>query len=159
MNHHAPLPVATDGEAANPGPRWRARGPRSIDARERRLLRNNARLSSASVAAPAAVLAETHWDRVSIMQVNIRGLISHAAELVGRLRLLPTLPLMLCLNETFLNKSVGEVPVEGYTCVSRHDRADGRWGGGVATYVQSEFAQQVTSLGTSDSAERERESG
>ena len=44
MKSHAPRPVATDGEAANPGPRLRRRGPRSAAAqkqrRERRVSRS-----------------------------------------------------------------------------------------------------------------------
>ena len=70
---------------------------------------------------------------MSILQINVRGLVSHAAEVMGRLRLLPGLPMLLCFNETFLNKSVGELAIEWYACVSLWDRDDGRDCGGIAT--------------------------
>ena len=87
--------------------------------------------------------------------MNVQGLVSHAAEIAGRLRLLPKPPMLLCINETFLDKSIGEVQIEGYSCISRHDRADGRRCGGVATYALSKYSHQVTCLGASCNAERE----
>ena len=31
------------------------------------------------------------------------------------------IPALVCLNETFLDKSIGEVPLEGYSLVARRD--------------------------------------
>ena len=42
----------------------------------------------------------------SIFFVNIRGLLSHLAELTAALRILEVLPGLVCLNETFLDTSV-----------------------------------------------------
>ena len=96
---------------------------------------------------------EAHRD-FSIMHINIQGLLSHCAELVARLRLLRSAPHILCFNETFLDCSVGEVVIEGYACVARRDRRDGRRGGGVAVYALREVSQQVTLLAESVAAER-----
>ena len=79
------------------------------------------------------------------MFFNIRGLASHLAELVATLKLMSTTPAIVCLNETFLDSSTQELEVEGYECVARRDRADGRQGGGVAVYARKQFSNSVTS--------------
>ena len=54
-------------------------------------------------------------------------------ELVGYLMLMKKRPSILCLNETFLDKSIGDVVIEGYTLASRLDLKDGRQCGGIAS--------------------------
>ena len=44
--------------------------------------------------------------------------------------------------------------IEGYKLTSRHDRADGRQGGGVAVFALEILAHKVTHLGDSTVAER-----
>ena len=60
----------------------------------------------------------------------------------------------MCLNETFLDLSIGEVLVEGYTLIGRRDRNDGRWRGGVAVYCAAQHADYITLLHISDESER-----
>jgi hypothetical protein len=96
------------------------------------------------------------WQASSFVlwHVNIQGLISSCAELVARIRIAKVKPHIICLNENFLDKSVGDVTIEGYTIVGRRDRSDGRKCGGVAVYVQSRLAECVTLLQKSITHER-----
>ena len=98
------------------------------------------------------------WQKSNFVlwHVNIRGLISHRAELTARIRMAKKKPQILCLNETFLDASVkdGVVEIEGYSIVGRRDRRDGRKCGGVAVYVQSQMAASVTLMQDSDTHER-----
>ena len=64
---------------------------------------DNIRRSSADEA-PGQAGAQI-FKAFSLLHCNIRGFISHRAELEGQLRLLPTLPSVICLNETFLDES------------------------------------------------------
>ena len=57
--------------------------------------------------------------------------------------MLPSLPHMVCLNETFLDESVERIELGGYTMVSRRDRDDGRSGGGIAVFALDCVAGQI----------------
>ena len=63
-----------------------------------------------------------------VLHVNIRDWISHAAELVARLRRLKEKPDLICVNETFLDRTLEHRTLEGYSLVARRDRSDGRLG-------------------------------
>ena len=133
---HSPPPTETDGEASQPGPRLRRRGPRSREAQDRRLHRNQARSKeSAHVSARHAVLAD---ETLTIWLLNVRGWTSAAAEVTALLRLADKKPGLLCLNETFLNRTTKNVVLEGYTLVARRDRADESGWGGVVTQHAAE---------------------
>jgi len=84
-------------------------------------------------AGPSATSAFS-FDDLKILHINIRGFLSHHSELFAYLSLLPSLPSLLSLNETWLDKSVGSITVPGYTLVSRLDRRDGRKAGGIAFF-------------------------
>ena len=104
--------------------------------------------STSSASARSTFLGE-----LLIFHVNIRGLVSRLDELTGRLRLLPRLPHLVCLNETFLDEAKKrKTHLENYVCVVCACRDDGR--GGVAVFVHESIQSQVTLLGESDSAER-----
>jgi len=92
-----------------------------------------------------------HFD---ILHINIRGWLSHSAELEARIHLLPTLPTIICINETKLDVSVADIHISGYTLVSRRDRGDCNHGGGVAVFVLDSFSAHVTFLEDSTVAER-----
>ena len=81
----------------------------------------------------------------SILHCNIRGFLSHRAELEGHLRLLPEAPALICINETFLDDSVddGVVSLGGYKLVARRDRHDGRFGGGIICFAADVFSSQI----------------
>ena len=125
----------------SPGPPCssRRRGPRSSGARLRRSQRrgNDSELRGALFprggglceAKPAPPFADNTF---SVLLVNIRGFKSHRAELEARICLMEEQPTLICLNETWLDKSTEEIAMSGYKCVRRLDRRDGRDGGGVA---------------------------
>lgn len=63
-------------------------------------------------------------------------------------------PALVCLNETFLDKSIEDIELEGCELVARTDRDDGRLGGGIAVYALRQIASQIALLERSSSAER-----
>ena len=85
----------------------------------------------------------TPYADFSIFHCNIKGFLYHRAELEGQLYLMPALPNIVCLNETFLDESVDHIELGCYTLVSRRDLDDGRSGGGIAVFVRHNFAGQV----------------
>ena len=134
-----PDPELTDGEAANPGPRMRRRGPRSEAARSRRQERHSHVFHAVSALNDMPIDETT----MEILQCNIRGWASHSAELTSTIRLLERKPLLVCLNETLLDKPTQELSLEGYALVGRRDRRDGRSGGVVAIFVSSQYESSV----------------
>ena len=70
------------------------------------------------------------------------------------LRLYSVLPEIVCLNATFLNRSIEDVELEGYSVVARRDRKDGRQGGGVMVFARHDVANHITLLEESQTAER-----
>ncbi len=96
------------------------------------------------------------WEdmKFRILHANIRGWISHAAELTARVRLMDEKPDLICVNETFLNRTVEHIELEGYSLVARRDRGDGRQGGGIAAFASTGIAERVTLIQSSDDAER-----
>ena len=63
-------------------------------------------------------------------------------------------PSVLCLTETWANKCLSSLRIEGYTLISRRDRDDGRLGGGGAVFALEKTAHRVTFLENSQVAER-----
>ena len=96
----APPPAETDGEAANPGPRQRKGGPRSLEAQHRRSLRHT------------NFDKDVLWSDSSFLvwHLNVQGLFSHVAELTARVQQAAVSPALICLNETFLDGEVIELP-------------------------------------------------
>ena len=74
------------------------------------------------------------------------------AELIGRIRLATETPHILCVNETFLDHTIGTVEIEGYDIIARWDRSYER--GGVCIFASCNIAQKVTHLSNSKDAER-----
>jgi hypothetical protein len=146
LSDFAPGPEATDGEASNPGPRARRRGPRSEAARLRRSVRHGGGVCSDHL------FFETE---LTVLSVNIRSLMKNGAELQARLGVLEHLPDILCLTETWLDQSVGSFQIEGFECVGRLDRRGGQKCGGVATYARLKYAQKITLMESSECAERQ----
>jgi len=90
----------------------------------------------------------------NILFYNVQGLLSHVAELTATIRVLTSMPALICLNETFLNDSIENVYLEGYDVVARRDRNDGRKGGGVMVYALSSLSNRVTLVEESKTHER-----
>jgi hypothetical protein len=91
------------------------------------------------------------------LHVNIRGFISNNAELVASLRPMKVKPTVMGLTETFLDDSVKEVSLEGYTLISRRDRCEGdddRKCGGVAVFALTQQADSITEVSKSATSER-----
>ena len=106
---YAPKPAETDGEATNPGPRLRKRGPRSFAARQ---VRRERRTTRTALAEPGEAHREPdehddafHDERFLILHVNLRGWASHSAELAARVRWMDPKPDLICVNETVLDKA------------------------------------------------------
>jgi hypothetical protein len=94
-------------------------------------------------------------DVFSVYHINIQGYSPrHAAELAAALRLLKSLPDVVCVSESFLDRSTQQVDLEGYSVISRRDRDDGRRCGGVIVWAKDESAACVTQLLISAVAER-----
>ena len=126
----APTAVETDGEASHPGPRLRKRGPRSAVAISERRAANSRRHEDR--VRPTEESAIWNNAKFKILHVNIRGWISHAAELLARIRLMNEKSDLICVNETFLDRTIEHISFEGYALIARRDRADGRKCGGIA---------------------------
>jgi hypothetical protein len=146
---HSPPPESTDGEAANPGPRLRRRGPRSDEAR----LRRRNRLSYANAPTDHSSTT-TATSTLTVWHCNTQGLLSSLALLTARLRLATEKPSLICLNETFLSPATAVISVEGYTVAARRDRCDGRACGGVLVLARNDVAPRVTLLHSSPTCER-----
>ena len=94
---HGLGPAATDGEASNPGPRLRRRGPRSMESRMRRLAHYNSRGNVQNVQGfeLPSVVSEEH---VAIMHVNVQGWVSHEALLAATVRMTTPKPLFVVMR-------------------------------------------------------------
>ncbi len=77
---------------------------------------------------------------------------SHLAELKGHITLNGP-PLLLAINETFLDKSVEKILLGGFQEISRRDRRDGS-GGGVMLFAADKIAAYVTLIEHSATHER-----
>ena len=142
----APGPEETDGESAVPGPRECNRGQRSPAAKIARQLRRRHAVAEST--------CQLHDESFSVLHMNVQGLLSSVDELAGYILLMKTRPSILCLNETFLDDSIGDVPIEGYTLISRLDRRDGRSCGGIAVYALHSLASRITCVFHSKAHER-----
>ena len=160
--------------ARSPGPRQkchRFRGPRSSAALQRRCRAQfHERNSSSNIslppgggtseAVPAPPVNPTFATdcttdfRTRVLHVNIRGWLSHFVELEAHVCLLPYKPMIIFVNETFLDESVESITFDGYEVICRHDRADGRRGGGILVLATTLFAPCLTLLEKSNCAER-----
>ncbi len=96
------------------------------------------------------------FSHFQVLHCNIRGFVSHRAELDARLQLLSGRPAFVCINETFLDESVhdDQIGITGYRLVSRRDRCDGRSGGGILCLVDERYDGQVVMQEHSDTDER-----
>ena len=114
-----PSSTDIDGEASNPGPRLRRRGPRSIDGVERQRRRQLEHINAHTAAVHSNGQIESTWSgsNFNLLHPNIRGWTSHVAELTATIRSMKRKPDMVCVNETFLNKAVEDVNLEGFTLV------------------------------------------
>ena len=120
----------SEADAVEEGKQRRQRGPRFWEARQRRLGRSE----------PNTIGHE----EFTILHSNVRAFISRVAELSARLRLMESKPSVLCLTETWADKGLPSLRIEGYTLISRRDRDDGRLGGGVAVFSLEKLAHRVT---------------
>ena len=92
-----------------------------------------------------------------MLRINIQSFSDHAAELNALVQLRKIPPAMVCLNETWLDKSTEQVELNGYKLTGRRDRQDGqddRKRGGVMVFSRDDIASSVTLLENSEHAER-----
>ena len=102
----------------------RKRGPRSAAARSERRAESNKRAEELEAPNESSFVLSDATFRV--LHVNIRGWISHAAELAARIRKLQERPDLIRVKETFLNRTIEHITLEGYVLIARLGRSDGR---------------------------------
>ena len=90
---------------------------------------------------------------LTLLCCNIRGFISHSAELSVHLELIG-MPHFVGLVETLLTDLVGDISLPGYSLVSRRDRQDGRQGGGIALFALASVVAEIVHV--ADSLKHER---
>ena len=83
---------------------------------------------------------------LSMLHINLRGYVSHIAEVTALLRGMVNKQFLVTLNETFLTKAIENVQLEGYQVLVRRDR-ESQWGGGVLVFVLDEYAPRVMLVG------------
>ena len=110
-----------------------------------------------AVSKPPVALAPSLADdshAFDIFHTSIQGYsIRHAAELVASLKLLKSMPAIVCLGETFLEKNTENIELEGYVVVARRDKDDGQICGGVIAFARCDVAANVTQVHRSAEAE------
>ena len=94
-------------------------------------------------------------EQFSFFLLNLRGFISHSAELVGVIEELG-FPTFVCLNETLLpgERAMPNIDLQWFSLVSRLDRRDSSGWGGVALFARTGFEQCIVHIGDSDVTER-----
>lgn len=88
----------------------------------------------------------------TFLHLNLRGFISHSAELSAHLRI-HDFPHIVGITETLLDASVATSSLSGYTLVSRLDRRTGR-GGGIMLFARVDIACSVVHIADSETFER-----
>ena len=129
--------------------RLRKRGPRSFAACERRRLRRPQATTDHNSLLASSIFSATD---LVIAQFNLRGFLSKCAELDSYVQIAG--PDIVCLTETNLDPSVGEIALTGYSLISRRDRDDGRAGGGIAVFASDSIAPNVVHIESSTDSER-----
>ena len=118
--HHSIFEGMRIDEAAHQGPRLRCRGLRSCDSRAGRRRRGEELSSSAPVTFESQ--QECRETCLEMLHLNLRGYISHIAEVTALLREMRCKPFIVTLNETFLRKAIDNVKLEGCQIFARRDR-------------------------------------
>ena len=70
-------------------------------------------------------MEELFATKLTLLLINIRSLLKNGAELQASVRLMSQKPDIIFVNETWLDRSIREYPLEGYVCVARLDRQNG----------------------------------
>eukprot|EP00969_Alexandrium_andersonii_P298672 13203444-Alexandrium_andersonii.AAC.1 len=89
---------------------------------------------------------------LTLLQVNIRGYTSHRAELESRLQQLDCTPMLVMINETFLDAGSETPLLSGFTIVARRDRSTA--GGGVLVFAKDSTVDVFTFVQASNDEER-----
>ena len=138
--------------ASLPGPRLRKRGPRSAAAKSERMAASNRRAEVRE--APAESSFVWREAKFRMLHVSIRGLISHVAELAARIRQMEDRPDLICVNETFLDRTIAHITLEGYALIARLDRSDGRKCRGIAAFALEHISERITLVKSSENTQR-----
>ena len=137
--------------------RIRRQGPRSSEATLRRSRRHHVHMHESfeqgGRLCKPSLSPSCSDSSFSLIHMNIRGFISHRQELEVYLALL-NFPALVGITETFLDQSVANPSLHGYSLVSRLDRRDGRSHGGIALFARDNLASFVVHNGDSETDER-----
>ena len=93
-----------------------------------------------------------------ISHINIRGWLSNSAHLVAQLQLRSSMPQLILMNETKLDRSVENAHLDGYDVVARKDNEAKQHGGGVLVYANKAISNRV-GLPSWDAAKMQNVSG
>jgi hypothetical protein len=126
--------------------RLRRRGPRSDFAIAKRCARTCPRRfrgqpPDSGLCQPKPELSDIPAD-FTILHVNLRGFLSHRAELEVHLGF-HNCPAFVGITETLLDKSVHTITISGYELVSRLDRRTGQTGGGIALFARRDVSNFI----------------
>ena len=140
--------------------RLRRRGPRSLTALHRRSHNHvSPSLSHSSDSPPADDLCQSRsssavnfdFNKLSILQCNLRGWISHHDELEACLQL-TSHPSLIFLNEILLDASIAHPVITGYELVGRHEKSATKRG--IAVFAIDGLASDIVLLFKSIDTER-----
>ena len=87
-----------------------------------------------------------------IVQLNLCGFLSKSAELGAYVQVAG--PDVVCLTETHLDLSVGDISLTGYELICHRDREDGRAGGGIAVFALKGISSSIVHIESSIDSER-----
>ena len=79
---------------------------------------------------------------------------AHAAERVARMRLMNKKTDLLCVNETFMDRTIERISLESYARIARRDKTDGRKCGGIDAFDLTNISKRIDSIDSSQDAER-----
>ena len=143
------LPTNTSGRR-----RFRRRGPRSLEALQRRALRFNRKRSGEEDVGESSInlpCKEFKLQPLRILNCNIRSLMGKLAELIIVISMLNIN--VVCCQETWLDKSIEHPCIPNFSVVSRRDRKDDTNRGGVIIYAH-ESMNNISEYHKSVDAER-----
>ena len=79
---------------------------------------------------------------------------AHAAERVARMRLMNKKTDLLCVNETFMDRTIEHISMESYARIARRGKTDRRKCGGIDAFDLTNISKRIASIDSSQDAER-----
>ena len=61
-------------------------------------------------------------------------------------------PDLICVNETFLDRTIAHITLDGYALIARLDKSDGRKYVGIAAFALEHISERITLVKNSENA-------